>query len=69
MEDWLQDGAADGFNSMPPVLPAMLEGLVADVVPLLRRHCPSLSMPAILCGRSMACLVRMFVSQPERARG
>jgi FMN-dependent oxidoreductase (nitrilotriacetate monooxygenase family) len=36
IEDWFHDGAADGFNVMPPVLPAMLEVFVAEVVPLLR---------------------------------
>ena len=38
IEDWFGDGAADGFNLMPPVLPAMLEVFVAEVVPLLRRR-------------------------------
>ena len=38
MEDWFRDGAADGFNLMPPVLPAMLEVFIAEVVPLLRRR-------------------------------
>jgi hypothetical protein len=38
MEDWFRDGAADGFNLMPPVLPAMLEVFIAQVVPLLRRR-------------------------------
>jgi alkanesulfonate monooxygenase SsuD/methylene tetrahydromethanopterin reductase-like flavin-dependent oxidoreductase (luciferase family) len=38
MEDWFRDGAADGFNLMPPVLPAMLEIFVAEVVPLLQRR-------------------------------
>ena len=38
IEDWFRDGAADGFNVMPPVLPAMLEVFVAEVVPLLRRR-------------------------------
>ncbi len=38
MEDWFIDGAADGFNLMPPVLPAMLEVFVAEVVPLLRKR-------------------------------
>jgi FMN-dependent oxidoreductase (nitrilotriacetate monooxygenase family) len=38
MEDWFRDGAADGFNLMPPVLPAMLEVFIADVVPLLQRR-------------------------------
>ena len=28
MEEWFEDGAADGFNVMPPVLPAMLEVFV-----------------------------------------
>jgi FMN-dependent oxidoreductase (nitrilotriacetate monooxygenase family) len=38
IEDWFRDGAADGFNLMPPVLPAMLEVFVDQVVPLLRRR-------------------------------
>jgi FMN-dependent oxidoreductase (nitrilotriacetate monooxygenase family) len=38
MEDWFRDGAADGFNLMPPVLPAMLEVFVQEVVPLLQRR-------------------------------
>ena len=29
IEDWFGDGAADGFNLMPPVLPAMLDVFVA----------------------------------------
>ena len=37
MEDWLTDSAADGFNIMPPVLPAMLEVFIA-VIPLLQRR-------------------------------
>ncbi len=38
MEDWLNDGAADGFNVMPPLLPAMLEVFIAEVIPLLQRR-------------------------------
>ena len=38
MEDWFTEGAADGFNVMPPVLPAQLEIFVAEVVPLLQRR-------------------------------
>ncbi len=38
LEDWFRDGAADGFNLMPPVLPAMLEVFIAEVVPLLRQR-------------------------------
>jgi FMN-dependent oxidoreductase (nitrilotriacetate monooxygenase family) len=38
IEDWFRDGAADGFNLMPPVLPAMLETFTGQVVPLLRRR-------------------------------
>lgn len=38
MEDWFADGAADGFNIMPPVLPAMLEVFIAEVIPLLQRR-------------------------------
>lgn len=38
MEDWFCTGAADGFNIMPPVLPAMLDVFMAEVVPLLQRR-------------------------------
>jgi len=38
MADWFDSGAADGFNVMPPVLPAMLEAFTAEVVPLLQRR-------------------------------
>ncbi len=38
IEDWFRDGAADGFNLMPPILPAMLEVFIAEVVPLLQRR-------------------------------
>ena len=38
MQDWFRDGACDGFNLMPPVLPAMLDVFVAEVVPLLRKR-------------------------------
>jgi len=37
MEDWLNDGAADGFNLMPPVLPWMFDVFVAEVLPILQR--------------------------------
>jgi alkanesulfonate monooxygenase SsuD/methylene tetrahydromethanopterin reductase-like flavin-dependent oxidoreductase (luciferase family) len=37
MEDWIESGAADGFNLMPPVLPDMLDVFIAEVVPLLQR--------------------------------
>jgi FMN-dependent oxidoreductase (nitrilotriacetate monooxygenase family) len=38
MQDWFTDGAADGFNVMPPVLPAMLGVFIAEVIPLLQRR-------------------------------
>src|SRR5215471_10276494 len=38
MEDWFNDGAADGFNMMPPVLPAQFDAFTAEVVPLLQRR-------------------------------
>ena len=38
MEEWFINGAADGFNIMPPILPAMLEVFIAEVVPLLQRR-------------------------------
>jgi FMN-dependent oxidoreductase (nitrilotriacetate monooxygenase family) len=38
IEDWFRDGAADGFNLMPPVLPAMLDVFIAEVIPLLQKR-------------------------------
>ena len=38
MEDWIDNGAADGFNLMPPLLPLMLDGFTSEVVPILRRR-------------------------------
>jgi len=38
MTEWFQDGVADGFNLMPPVLPSMLDVFVAEVVPILQRR-------------------------------
>jgi len=38
MADWFLDGAADGFNLMPPVLPLMLDVFIAEVMPLLQRR-------------------------------
>ena len=38
MEDWVDSGAADGFNLMPPLLPLMLDAFTAEVVPLLQRR-------------------------------
>jgi alkanesulfonate monooxygenase SsuD/methylene tetrahydromethanopterin reductase-like flavin-dependent oxidoreductase (luciferase family) len=38
IEDWFNDGAADGFNVMPPLLPAQLDTFSAEVVPLLQRR-------------------------------
>lgn len=38
IEDWFTDGAADGFNVMPPLLPNMLEVFSAEVIPILQRR-------------------------------
>jgi alkanesulfonate monooxygenase SsuD/methylene tetrahydromethanopterin reductase-like flavin-dependent oxidoreductase (luciferase family) len=38
IEDWFNDGAADGFNLMPPLLPSMLDVFVTEVIPLLQRR-------------------------------
>ncbi|MBI3197235.1 MAG: LLM class flavin-dependent oxidoreductase [Rhodospirillales bacterium] len=38
IEDWFHDGAADGFNVMPPLLPSMLDAFVAEVIPLLQKR-------------------------------
>ncbi|MBT3400400.1 MAG: LLM class flavin-dependent oxidoreductase [Rhodospirillaceae bacterium] len=36
IEDWFQDGAADGFNVMPPIFPGMLDAFIDEVVPILQ---------------------------------
>jgi FMN-dependent oxidoreductase (nitrilotriacetate monooxygenase family) len=38
IEDWFTDGAADGFNIMPPLLPEMLDVFSVEVIPLLRQR-------------------------------
>jgi FMN-dependent oxidoreductase (nitrilotriacetate monooxygenase family) len=38
IEDWIESRAADGFNVMPPVLPAQLDVFVDHVVPILQRR-------------------------------
>lgn len=37
-EDWYRNGAADGFNIMPAVLPSGLALFVDHVVPILRHR-------------------------------
>nr|WP_307260975.1 LLM class flavin-dependent oxidoreductase [Paraburkholderia graminis] len=36
--DWVESRAADGFNLMPPVLPAQLDVFVHQVVPILQKR-------------------------------
>ena len=38
IEDWYRDGAADGFNVMPPLFPGMLDAFVEQVIPILQRR-------------------------------
>lgn len=38
IEEWLDDGAADGFNVMPLLLPHMLDVFADEVVPILKRR-------------------------------
>ena len=38
IEDWFIDGAADGFNIMPPLLPLQLDVFSAEVIPILQRR-------------------------------
>jgi FMN-dependent oxidoreductase (nitrilotriacetate monooxygenase family) len=38
IERWFTEGAADGFNVMPPYFPGGLEDFVDQVVPILRRR-------------------------------
>jgi alkanesulfonate monooxygenase SsuD/methylene tetrahydromethanopterin reductase-like flavin-dependent oxidoreductase (luciferase family) len=36
MELWFEQGAADGFNIMPPINPTQIELFINQVVPILR---------------------------------
>jgi alkanesulfonate monooxygenase SsuD/methylene tetrahydromethanopterin reductase-like flavin-dependent oxidoreductase (luciferase family) len=38
IQDWFTDGAADGFNIMPPILPKMLDVFSAEVIPILQKR-------------------------------
>ncbi|WP_308738138.1 LLM class flavin-dependent oxidoreductase [Sorangium atrum] len=38
IEEWFTQGAADGFNVMPPLLPSGLEAFAEHVVPILQRR-------------------------------
>ena len=38
MEQWFDEGGADGINLMPPVLPTDLDSFVNEVVPELQRR-------------------------------
>jgi FMN-dependent oxidoreductase (nitrilotriacetate monooxygenase family) len=38
IEDWFTDGAADGFNIMPPLLPVQLDVFSTEVIPILQRR-------------------------------
>ncbi len=38
IEDWVESRAADGFNIMPPVLPAQLDIFVDHVIPVLQKR-------------------------------
>jgi FMN-dependent oxidoreductase (nitrilotriacetate monooxygenase family) len=46
IETWYRSGAADGFNIMPPLLPAGLDVFVEQVLPLLRRRGLVVAPPA-----------------------
>jgi len=38
IQDWFENGAADGFNLIPPLLPSSLDDFVDQVVPELQRR-------------------------------
>lgn len=38
IQEWFENGAADGFNVMPPVLPESLHDFVELVIPILQRR-------------------------------
>jgi FMN-dependent oxidoreductase (nitrilotriacetate monooxygenase family) len=38
IEDWVESGAADGFNVMPPVLPGLFDDFIEQVIPILQKR-------------------------------
>jgi hypothetical protein len=36
IQEWAENGAADGFNVMPPLLPQLLDTFIDQVVPILQ---------------------------------
>jgi FMN-dependent oxidoreductase (nitrilotriacetate monooxygenase family) len=38
LQDWFENGAADGFNVMPAAMPSGLEAFVEHVIPVVRRR-------------------------------
>ncbi|MBB2676677.1 UNVERIFIED_ORG: hypothetical protein M2312_000459 [Rhizobium esperanzae] len=38
MQQWFENGAADGFNVMPPFFPGGLDDFTRDVVPILQER-------------------------------
>jgi hypothetical protein len=38
MQRWFENGAADGFNVMPPLYPQLLDDFTEKVVPILQER-------------------------------
>lgn len=38
LQEWFENGAADGFNVMPPAYPQLLDAFVSQVVPILQER-------------------------------
>jgi alkanesulfonate monooxygenase SsuD/methylene tetrahydromethanopterin reductase-like flavin-dependent oxidoreductase (luciferase family) len=38
IEDWFRDGAADGFNVMPPLFPGQLDAFIDGIIPILQKR-------------------------------
>jgi len=70
IEDWFNDGAADGFNVMPPLLPLQFDVFAAEVVPCCRgAGCSAPPMRARRCASITACPCRRAAStQPLPSR-
>jgi FMN-dependent oxidoreductase (nitrilotriacetate monooxygenase family) len=66
IEAWFGDGAADGFNIMPPVLPSGLELFVDEVVPILRAR--GLFRTAYTPGRTLRARYGLAAPRPGTTR-
>ena len=79
MQDWIEEGVADGFNVMPPVLPEMLDRFIEHVVPILQKRglfrtayegdTLALALRPVAAGRALHLISARALRTARRAAG